>query len=376
MEMNQKSFCIFVVDDDPLMRMVLTNHLQGFNYEVHDFSNGPDCFAALDLSPNLILLDIDMPEQSGLELCKKIREIHYDDIQIIFITAHTNMDILLQVFKVGGDDFIPKNSPKEIIRQKVETAIDAEIRKQELRQQLSFAQHTAYTAMSSLGETGIVLEFLRASFSCTSLDDISEQLLSVFQSFDSHGLLWLYTDKHNHFGRTEGLSTEVSKSILMYAQSMGRIVMKDDRLIMNYPHITLMLIDLDTNDQDKIGRIRDHMAIIVEGAGVRITALEAEQRRIDEANNRINAIRELSLVLADVEKNQNKNRIQIEDISEHYKLITNEAFIGLGLTDSQESLLRDISENQYKDLQAIFHADTKLAIKLSEIIEQQRKLIA
>jgi len=110
--MPEKPFCIFVVDDDALLRLVITDQLQGHGYQLHEFANGEECLAAMDLAPNLILLDIEMPGLSGIEVCRQIRADGNDDVQVMFVSAHDDLEILLTAFDAGGNDFIPKNAKK------------------------------------------------------------------------------------------------------------------------------------------------------------------------------------------------------------------------------------------------------------------------
>lgn len=67
-------FRIFVVDDDSLARLVIANQFAGSDYQVACFASGEECLAALESSPDLVLLDIDMPGMDGISVCSAIRE--------------------------------------------------------------------------------------------------------------------------------------------------------------------------------------------------------------------------------------------------------------------------------------------------------------
>jgi len=190
-QMPGTPFCIFVVDDDALLRMVIMDQLDGHGYDLHEFDNGQACLAAMDLKPNLILLDIEMPGQNGLDVCREIRANDYDDVQVMFVSAHEDLETLLAAFDAGGNDFIPKSAKKDVLQRKVAIAIEAEQQKKQLRQQLSYAQKTAFTAMSSLGETGLVLQFLRSAFQCLSLAELGKLLTDTLCQFGINGLVRL-----------------------------------------------------------------------------------------------------------------------------------------------------------------------------------------
>ena len=63
----------------------------------------------LTTSPSLLILELEMPQVSGLELCLVVRQdIQWGDLPILVVTAHTDAESLQQAFTVGADDFITK----------------------------------------------------------------------------------------------------------------------------------------------------------------------------------------------------------------------------------------------------------------------------
>ncbi len=373
--MIEKPFCIFVVDDDPLLRMVITDQLQGQNYQIHEFADGAQCLAAMDLQPNLILLDIEMPGQNGLEVCREIRSIGLDDVQVMFVSAHDDLETLLAAFDVGGNDFIPKNAEKDVLLRKVEMAIEVEEQKRQLKKQLSYAQQTAFTAMSSLGETGIVLQFLRSSFHCLSLKQLGDLLIDTFRQFNVQGLVRLSDDSGEYDFCNDEICTPLQQSILSYVTKLGRISQANDRLIMNFPHATLLILDLDVTDPDGIGRLRDHLAIIAEGAGVRSDAMNIEQQRLRQANARMAGVKELANLLSEIEDYQNANHNQLENLVDQLRIEIEAAFVHLGLTDAQELLLHEIVDRLTVQLNELFEKDSRLAFRLREIVDKQKVLL-
>lgn len=373
--MTDRPFRIFVVDDDALLRMVTVDQLQGHGWDIHEYDSGGQCLEALDLEPNLILLDIEMPEQNGLDVCRCLRADGHDEVQVMFVSAHDDLDTLLAAFAAGGNDFITKSAATDVLLRKVELAIETEVHKRQLQAQLSYAQQAAFTAMSSLGETGIVLQFLRASFGCLSIDDLGVLLVDAMSQFGVHGMAKLNDGKQDFFFCSESNCSPIERSILSYVGKMGRISQKDDRLVFNYPHTTLLIMGLDLADSDGIGRLRDHLAIVAEAAGVRIDTMSIEQQRLQEAQSRIENVKELAALLGEVETFQNINRSRLEKAVEQHRIDMEHAFINLGLTDSQEHQLCQIVDALLGQLDDIFDNDNKLALRLSAILDKQRKLL-
>ena len=98
---------ILVVDDEDLLVKGIRFNLQNEGYELLTGSNGLEAVElAKEFSPDLIILDVMMPEMDGMTACSRIRE--FSDVPIILLTAKTDdMDKLLG-FEHGADDYVTK----------------------------------------------------------------------------------------------------------------------------------------------------------------------------------------------------------------------------------------------------------------------------
>ncbi len=98
---------ILVVDDEDLLVKGIRFNLQHDGYEVITGSNGLDAIAAAKTNtPDLIILDVMMPEMDGLEACSKIRE--FSNVPIILLTAKADDMDKLMGFDRGADDYLTK----------------------------------------------------------------------------------------------------------------------------------------------------------------------------------------------------------------------------------------------------------------------------
>ncbi len=98
---------ILVVDDEELLVKGIRFNLQNEGYEVITGANGLEAVtAAKNQKPNLIILDVMMPEMDGLTACAKIRE--FSNVPIILLTAKTGDMDKLMGFESGADDYLTK----------------------------------------------------------------------------------------------------------------------------------------------------------------------------------------------------------------------------------------------------------------------------
>ena len=107
---------ILLVDDDLKNSMLLKRFLEVEGYCVTYANNGTIGWELYHTSkPDLILLDINMPEMNGFELAQKIREVN-QKVLIFFLTDRTEKDDRLKGFSLKGNDYIPKPFyPEELI---------------------------------------------------------------------------------------------------------------------------------------------------------------------------------------------------------------------------------------------------------------------
>ena len=98
---------ILVVDDEALLVKGIRFNLQNEGYEVITGSDGLDAVTAVrDQEPDLVVLDVMMPNMDGMTACSKIRE--FSDVPIILLTAKTDDMDKLMGFDHGADDYLTK----------------------------------------------------------------------------------------------------------------------------------------------------------------------------------------------------------------------------------------------------------------------------
>ncbi|WP_293133713.1 response regulator [Microcoleus sp. bin38.metabat.b11b12b14.051] len=101
---------VLIVDDDPAMLAHLSALLTPWGLDVIELTDPQGFWEMLvTTSPNLVILDLEMPQIGGLELCQVVRQdSHWGDLPILVVTARTDRDSLSQAFLAGADDFITK----------------------------------------------------------------------------------------------------------------------------------------------------------------------------------------------------------------------------------------------------------------------------
>jgi two-component system, OmpR family, response regulator len=106
---------ILIADDDPHIREVVSFALAKAGFKILEATNGKECLDSYTLhSPDLLILDILMPEMDGTEVCQKIRK--HSFLPVIFLSSKDDEIDRILGLELGGDDYITKPfSPRELV---------------------------------------------------------------------------------------------------------------------------------------------------------------------------------------------------------------------------------------------------------------------
>lgn len=100
------AYKILIVDDEQGILRMLQDYFEFHGYLVYTAINGTEAVKAVNRKPDIILLDINMPDMNGLDVCKRIRE--YVTCPIVFLTARIEEADTIMGFQSGGDDYVVK----------------------------------------------------------------------------------------------------------------------------------------------------------------------------------------------------------------------------------------------------------------------------
>ena len=123
--MSENKFKILLVDDEPDILEIISYNLKSNGFEVFTALNGVKALKkAKSILPDLIILDVMMPEMDGIETCEEIRKIpELNDTIITFLTARSEDYSQLAGFDAGADDYINKPIKPKLLVGKVKSLL-------------------------------------------------------------------------------------------------------------------------------------------------------------------------------------------------------------------------------------------------------------
>ena len=374
--MTEHALKIFVVDDDPSARLIASFPLEKLGARVREFADGKTCLDALDDTPDIIVLDIEMPDIDGIAVCRGIREESGNDVQVIFVSAHDDLETRLGAYDAGGNDYIVKPYAPEELARKIEVAKRMLEDKRAVLGQARYAQQAAFTSMTSMGETGVTQEFLRASFACGSADELGRALCNALGQYGLQGIVELRDGAEGRCYSTQGECSALEASILSHARGLERIFQFRDRLAINYPHASVLVNNLSLDDPDRVGRLRDHLAVLTEGADARYLAMLNEARRVAQTEAVIAAVAELTNTLEQIEAHQESHRLQVLNIANEQLDSMTRSFVHLGLTEGQEESLVALTQSSIDKIAQLQDYSIALSQRLGSVIARLKEVTA
>jgi DNA-binding response OmpR family regulator len=266
-----------IVDDALAQRRILTALLE----KTHDataFESGDALLVALATGTDfdLVLLDIEMPGIDGYETCRRLRALDVTaNLPVIFVSAHDEAPERVAAYQAGGDDFIVKPVAMHELQHKVGAMLQQRAELSALADQSRTAQQIAFTAMTSMGELGVLMDFMRHAAACTCPADIADALMAAFEAFGLAGAVQVRGLEGKLERNSPQQAAPLQATVMESLRDMGRIFVFGSRGIVNYAHVSLLAHNLPTDDAERLGRLRDNLALLAEGAETHLAALAA-----------------------------------------------------------------------------------------------------
>jgi DNA-binding response OmpR family regulator len=331
------SFRIFAVDDEPGMRMLLEDMLSD-EFSIETFANAESFLERMSSDkPDMLILDVGLPDIDGYEVCRRIKsDFDTSHIPVTFISGHDNIEALMSGYEAGGEDFIVKPFEPAALQRKVGVAQRIIGDQRQLRDQANYAQQAAMSAITSMGELGVVIQFLRSSFACNDAQSLAKAVIDALGQYGLDGAVQIRMGDETLSLSPEGQDLPLETSVLNYARKLGRIFEVQQRSGYNFGGITLLVNNMPLDDPDRCGRIRDNLAILAEGADARCQAIQIETANRRTQEGVLSALEKLRSTLSEMQDSQKTNQFAITQRLVEVQEDMVRTFVSLGLTDRQE----------------------------------------
>lgn len=202
---------LLVVDDEEEICRMLKEYFSMLDYVVYTATSGEEALQNINQSPDLIILDVNMPGMDGFELCQKIRaEVN---VPILFLTAKIEEQDRIEGFLVGGDDYILKPFSIEELQARVMAHLRREQRRSDQRRVMHYGKLQIDYTERKITVEGKEIELTRTEFDILEL--LSKNRGRIFDKETIYERIWGYEKEGNAESITEHIR-RIRKKLAAY----------------------------------------------------------------------------------------------------------------------------------------------------------------
>lgn len=364
---------VLFVDDSPEDLRLLAGVLVG-EFNVLTAESGQQAIALCEEHPIAVaVLDVDMPGMDGYATCRALRA-RRPTLQILFLSSHDGLDEILRGYDAGGIDYILKPFSAEILRGKIGGALALASNFTKLELEKNEASGAFMAAVASMGDLGVVIHFLRESFHVSVSGDLARLLFECMESYQLQSCVQLRCqfgcENYSSTGPISQLEIELLSRV---AQTETRFLARGRRIFINFPCVTL-LIKNAPQDESKLGRLKDALAIMLEGLNEKQLSIEKSQQILGmlRSNSRSSLLllQELEQIVLDIEERfgelRHNNINLIDQLAERLR----EEFFHLAISDQDERKVMSWVEAAKQEANSLFIDAQTLGAHLNWIKEK------
>jgi CheY-like chemotaxis protein len=330
---------ILIVDDAADNRLLLQTLLET-QHQIEEADSGEACLQAVaSNAPDLILLDIMMPGMSGYEVCVELKShMATANIPIIFVSAKETAEERLQGFEAGADGYVTKPVDGHRLQQLVADKLKQAQQQSESKEQAQQAMQVAMEAMTHSSELGNIIDFVRQTQQIRSAESLAAAIIASAASFQLSACVLINTDTPVIVGSAaEDLAGQLLQKFRHHPKG---ITHHGIRTIIHAPQVVLLIKNMPLEDENRYGRLKDHLAILVDIACGQAQLLVAEQRFATLRKDMLTEV--IQLTESTIKQTSAEVRQQTNSISQEVMDMLDQLesmLFSLGLDEDQEAKL-------------------------------------
>ncbi len=219
-----------------------------------------------------------------------------------------------------------------------------------LSSQLDYAMSTAFSAMSTMAEMGTVMNFMREVFACDTPDQIVDLTIAACRDYELTTLVACRVGARSTEHNGSGAATPLESSLLEHARHHDRITQFSGRLSITYPHLTLLVTNWPKTEEERAGRLRDHLAFLAEAADIRCRVLEHDEKRLQRTETILGAVDGLMHMVGYLRERQQGQRENVMRMVAEQGDEIARSFYRMGLSDAQEATILNLVSGRGEDI--------------------------
>jgi len=337
---------ILITDDDPhlrdLLRMVFQDH-----FDLEFAETAKQCLDLINAHDfQFIILDIHLPDQSGIEVCRNIQQLPEDKQPgIVILSADSDDDVVREAYELDVGDYIVKPFNISTFFERIMRFSRDLDKIKALEDQDSQIQTMAETVMKQAASYGNGLELISRLNSCHSPESLCNEVLQNFLNQGFHCAVQARLPDRNVSIDVD--VTECSKielQIFDLLHSKGRIYTFGQRCIFNDEHVSILVKNMPAQGTQTYDSLVDVAAKLIPAINTRLMSI-CEHNSLVAAKNSLSAA--LEMLSEGVSEMEQEKRQLMENIEMQIGL----SFHQLDLDEKQEAFFINMVEREIRSRQ-------------------------
>lgn len=367
---------VLVVDDDPVNREIMQEILET-EYQIAMAEDGEQALQhAKAMQPQVILLDINMPGMSGYQVCEKLKEDgQTKHIPVTFVSALDTLGERLAGYEAGGDDYITKPFEAKELLSKLKVMLQISHNQSQLSNNVQEAMNTAMLAMTSTSELGVVVQYLRESFTCADLEQLAQLTVNALANFGLRSTVQIRAQGESLNCSTDGSNNPLENTVISRIYNEKRILEIGQRIAFNYEHVSILAKGLPWHDPDKVGRFKDHIALLAEGCEERIKSILAQMELKTKQYGLVKMVASTRKAMETVGATHEEHKIKSIGILSDLLIDVESSFSVLGLSEAQEDSFMTMINKAVKATIDLYNDGLDIDSRLQSVLEDVQDIM-
>lgn len=319
---------------------------------------------ALEKPPTAILFNSGTSINETLSSLESLKSLFPDVSEILLFTPQEYTSNRADFMKAGFCEIIFTPTDPEYIVLKIQK-ICARVEKiKKLEKKSKNAAAAAMSAIQDTADQASVIHFFQETINCNGMQDLTDLIVKTAKVFELECTVQVRTPWHNFLGYSIEAPEELQLQMFDSLKDMGRIYQIGQKLILNFEEITQIITNMPIEDEEKCGRLRDNLALILDNAIVRMKSLhmvEELKKILAETNAAINKFQDSQKSI------QNTNVKIIDSMIEEMQSNVS----AYGLSEQQENSLLHLVENYsdkfFETYDGVMQADQEMSYIVSKL---------
>ncbi len=366
---------ILYFEDDEALANLTISLLEKSHYQVcwhKEFSSSILSSISNDdfQKPNLVLIDIGMPNVNGYEICKHLKEGYLpDSTPVIFTSGKSATNEILKCYEVGGDDYLEKPIRNGELLIKINKFIEYANDTQQKEVMLNDARTMVFEVMTSSSELGKILHFFEESLKVISLNELSRLLINTLNEFNLKSSVIFSSNEGELYFSSDQKEHPLEIRVFREAKNQQRIIDIGNKSIFNASVTSMLIKNMPIEDPSRYGNLKDQICLLLNCIDARVKALNTSNKN-DKQNEHIKIVGNvIGKMVEDMKKNSLNLSKEFEEVIIGLEMNVSSDLLRFNLLQEEEDSLMKHINTTIKSTSKLFDKSVEFETQYGEVMK-------